>query len=58
MKQKFRRKIKKALKYFTPSFEVENYLHYKNGEKFTENLIPITFLYLTKAMDFLMLKMI
>lgn len=51
MKQKFGRKRKKSLKYFTPSFEVENYLHY-NGEKFTSRFDANSFLYLTKAMDF------
>lgn len=51
MKEKFGRKRKKSLKYFTPSFEVENYLHY-NGEKFTSRFDANSFLYLTKAMDF------
>ena len=55
MKQKFGRKRKKALKYFTPSFEVENYLHY-NGEKFTARFDANSFLYLTKAMDFFDVK--
>ena len=50
MRKKFGRKRKKALKYFTPSFEVENYLHY-NGEKFTSIFDANSFLYLTKAMD-------
>lgn len=51
MKEKFGRKRKKSIKYFTPSFEVENYLHY-NGEKFTARFDANSFLYLTKAMDF------
>ncbi|MDO6994282.1 homoserine O-acetyltransferase [Brachyspira innocens] len=51
MRKKFGRRRKKALKYFTPSFEVENYLHY-NGEKFTARFDANSFLYLTKAMDF------
>lgn len=50
MRKKFGRRRKKAIKYFTPSFEVENYLHY-NGEKFTERFDANSFLYLTKAMD-------
>ena len=50
MRKKFGRRRKKALKYFTPSFEVENYLHY-NGEKFSERFDANSFLYLTKAMD-------
>ena len=55
MRKKFGRKRKKALKYFTPSFEVENYLHY-NGEKFTSRFDANSFLYLTKAMDFFDVK--
>ncbi|WP_295155393.1 homoserine O-acetyltransferase [uncultured Brachyspira sp.] len=55
MKKKFGRKRKKSLKYFTPSFEVENYLHY-NGEKFTARFDANSFLYLTKAMDFFDVK--
>ena len=51
MREKFGRRRKKSLKYFTPSFEVENYLHY-NGEKFTARFDANSFLYLTKAMDF------
>ncbi|WP_295163552.1 homoserine O-acetyltransferase [uncultured Brachyspira sp.] len=50
MRKKFGRKKKKSLKYFTPSFEVEDYLHY-NGEKFTARFDANSFLYLTKAMD-------
>lgn len=55
MKKKFGRKRKTAVKYFTPSFEVENYLHY-NGEKFTARFDANSFLYLTKAMDFFDVK--
>ena len=55
MREKFGRKRKKSLKYFTPSFEVENYLHY-NGEKFTSRFDANSFLYLTKAMDFFDIK--
>ena len=43
MREKFGRKRKKSLKYFTPSFEVENYLHY-NGEKFTSRFDANSFL--------------
>ena len=55
MRKKFGRKRKESLKYFTPSFEVENYLHY-NGEKFTSRFDANSFLYLTKAMDFFDVK--
>ena len=55
MRKKFGRKRKTAVKYFTPSFEVENYLHY-NGEKFTARFDANSFLYLTKAMDFFDVK--
>ncbi|WP_051436766.1 homoserine O-acetyltransferase MetX [Brachyspira alvinipulli] len=55
MRKKFGRKRKEAVKYFTPSFEVENYLHY-NGEKFTTRFDANSFLYLTKAMDFFDVK--
>ncbi|MEI0564799.1 homoserine O-acetyltransferase MetX [Brachyspira pulli] len=55
MRKKFGRKRKESLKYFTPSFEVENYLHY-NGEKFTARFDANSFLYLTKAMDFFDVK--
>ena len=55
MDKKFGRKRKQSAKYFTPSFEVENYLHY-NGEKFTSRFDANSFLYLTKAMDYFDVK--